>query len=1004
MMQIGIVVGGIECEGCWRAPCLIDMAKNFFPPQAMQQLVRKALTTKQEAVVSEKHPCVGQNWTKRVIDRMKRVPLWMLFLLGICLWIGFVGVKQALSLQVQNLGKVTKTQPLELVLPRTKQEDSSQSKLEPFNTLIKDTQKLEGLFTLYRNRKTDKVYLEVQPEQLNKNFLGTVTMESGIGERGIYSGLPLQDMLFYFRRVNNNLYFIVRNVNFRTEPGDPQWRSLERSFSDSVLYSLAIKSIHPTRQSFLIDLADLMLTDLPGLTPALKAYLGGSYELDTNKSYFGTTKAFPFNVEIESVYGFSVSDGEAAYLPTLPDSRALTLHIRYSLSELNQNNGYRPRLADERVGYFFTAYQDVSNNSRRDSFVRYINRWHLEKQDPSLPLSPPKKPIVFWIENAVPLEYREAIGEGVLMWNKAFEQAGFKDAIQVQQMPDNADWDPADVRYNTIRWFNSLDGFFAMGPTRVNPLTGEILDADIIVDASFVREMQQDFRRLVEQNQNQVEQNSVKQTSLLSNLIGSRQLCQSVAGRQSRSKGASLVSQLASAHDLCYGMESMRNFAMGQVSLSLLHDTPANSDQMQKYVHQYLRWVIAHEVGHTLGLRHNFHGSTLLTPQQLNNSNVTQTQGLVSSVMDYLPSNLAPQGTQQGQYFPAFVGPYDDWAIEYGYKQSDRTAGGIRGLLVSAIVPQSERRFLEEIAKRSVKPELAYATDEDIFDLNPDANSWDMSSDVLGYSKIQLDNAHAMWARLEKRYPMSGESYSALSELFDTVFWNYLQNVYFITKYVGGQTFQRSNAGEANSRLPFQPVSLEKQREALSVLQQYVFADNAFNFSPQLLNKLAPSRWIDWGNNAPVERLDYPIHDSVFFLQSLVLGDLLSSDRLSRLRDIEFKSGPKQALTLPELFLTLEKSIWTEVVQPDDKSTNISSIRRSLQREYLNRLTSMVLRTVEVPEDARTLAWYRLRELQGSLSSAIRKRGGQMDTYTKAHLEETRDRIRKTLDAQILAR
>ncbi|HEY9600050.1 MAG TPA: zinc-dependent metalloprotease [Allocoleopsis sp.] len=930
---------------------------------------------------------------------MRRVPLWMLFLLGICMWIGLIGVKQALSLQVQNVEKVTTTQHLELALAQATENDSS--KLHPFNTLVSNAEKLEGLFTLYRDRKTDNVYLEVQPQQLNKNFLSTITMESGIGERGIYSGLPLQDMMFYFRRVNNNLHFIVRNVNFRSEPGDAQWRSIARSFSDSVLYSLPIKSIHPTRQSFLIDLADLMLNDLPGLTPALKAYLGGNYQLDTSKSYFGTTKAFPFNVEIESIYGFSVNDGEVPNLSTLPDSRALTLHIRYSLSELKPNNGYRPRLADERVGYFFTAYQDVSNK-RRDPFVRYINRWHLEKQDPSLPLSPPKQPIVFWIENAVPVDYREAIREGVLMWNKAFEKAGFQDAIQVQQMPDNADWDPADVRYNTIRWFNSLDGFFAMGPSRVNPLTGEILDADIIVDASFVRAMQQDFRRLVEQNQTQA--NLIEQSSLLSSLIGSHHLCQSAVSRPLPSPQASVVSKLASAHDVCYGMESVRNFAIGQVGLSLLHDTAPSSEQMKEYVHQYLRWVITHEVGHTLGLRHNFHGSTLLAPQELNDSTITQTKGLVSSVMDYLPSNLAPQGTKQGEYFPAFVGPYDEWAIEYGYKQIDRAAGGIRGLLVSVLLPQSEQRFLEEIAQRSVNPELAYATDEDIFDLNPDANAWDMSKDVLGYSKIQLDNARAMWARLEKRYPLGGESYSELSELFDTVFWNYLQNVYFVTKYIGGQSFQRTKAGEANTRLPFEPVPVAKQREALSVLQEYVFADTAFNFSPQLLNKLAPSRWVDWGNNAPVERLDYPIHDSIFFLQSLVLRDLLSSDRLDRLRDIEFKSSPKQALTLPELFLTLEKSIWTEVVQPDDKSPNISSIRRSLQREYLNCLTRMVLRTVSVPEDARTLAWYRLRELQGSLGRAIRKRGGEMDTYTKAHLEETRDRIRKTLDAQILAR
>ncbi|AFZ18072.1 zinc-dependent metalloprotease [Allocoleopsis franciscana] len=917
---------------------------------------------------------------------MRRVPLWVLFLLSLFLWMGLIGIKQTFPLRAQQpLTPPATHTHTPLVLSQTKVKSSSDSELEAFDKLVADTEKLEGLFNLYRNQETAKIYLEVKPQQLNKNYLATVTMESGIGERGLYSGVPLQTWLFYFRRMNNNLHFVVRNVNFRAEPGDPQVRSLDRSFSDSVLYSLPIKSIHPNQETILIDLGDLMLTDFPGLTPFLEDALRGNYQLDADKSYFGTAKAFPANVEIESIYGFSLNSGEGDYLPTLPDNRALTLRVRYSLSQLEPNNSYRPRLADERVGYFLTTYQDFSNPKRRDSFVRYINRWHLEKQDPKAPLSPPKKPIVFWIENAVPLEYRQAIREGVLMWNKAFEKAGFQDAIQVEQMPDNADWDAADVRYNTIRWFNSLDGFFARGPARVNPLTGEILDADIVVDSGLVRDMQQDFRRLVEQNQGQ-------KNSLLSTLMGGGNLCPSVMDRSSASKKTSVLSQLAKDHDLCYGRESIQQSAIDRLGLSLLSSsTQLRSEQMKEYVDQRLRWVIAHEVGHTLGLRHNFRGSTLLAPQELNNTKVTQTKGLVNSVMDYLPINLAAQGTPQGDYFPVAVGVYDQWAIEYGYKPS------------GAIFAQRERRFLEEIAQRSTNPDLAYATDEDIFDLNPDANRWDMSSDVLTYSQTQLDNARAMWARLEKRYPSRGESYSELSELFDTVFWHYFQNVYFITKYIGGQSFYRNHAGDPNGRLPFEAVPVAKQREALSVLQKYVFAADAFQFSPQLLNKLAPSRWRDWGNDLKIERLDYPIHQSIFFLQSQVLGDLLSGDRLTRLQDIELKSPADQALTLPELFKTLEDSIWTEVLQPDDKSLSISSIRRSLQRSYLNQLTSMVLRTDNVPEDARTLAWYRLRQLQGSLNGTLRRHGGEMDTYTKAHLEETRSRIRKALDAQLQA-
>ena len=287
-----------------------------------------------------------------------------------------------------------------------------------------------------------------------------------------------------------------------------------------------------------------------------------------------------------------------------------------------------------------------------------------------------------------------------------------------------------------------------------------------------------------------------------------------------------------------------------------------------------------------------------------------------------------------------------------------------------------------------------------MYDLDPDVNAWDNSNDVLRYSQWQLNNARLMWDRLNKRYPAKGESYSELSDLFDQVFSHYLRHTHYITKYIGGQSFYRDHAVESNGRLPFAPVPLEIQRQALATLQKYVFAANAFNFPPSLLNKLAPSRWMHWGDRAMMGRLDYPIHDSIYALQSLVLKDLLSGDRLSRLRDIELKSQQGQALTLPELFSTLQQDIWTEVVEPDKEPMKISSLRRALQREHLELTTKMVLRTVDVPEDARTLAWYNLRQLRDQLNKTL-SRSRKLDEYTKAHLEETQARINKTLNAEI---
>ncbi len=843
-----------------------------------------------------------------------------------------------------------------------------------FNGIVNRVDKLEGLFTLYCSEDSGKVFLELKPEQLNKDYLAIVTLESGVGESGIYSGLPLSDFIFYFRRVNNRLHFVVRNVKFRTD-SIPEQRSLARSFSDSVLYSLEIATIEPKNKNILIDLNGLLMQDFPGLTPLLKYSLQADYRLDARKSYFGDVNSFPDNVEIDSIYGFSSIEG--SNLIAVPDSRALTLKVHYSFSQLRENNGYIPRLADDRVGYFTTTFQDLSNNNARESFVRYINRWHLEPSNPDAPLSPPKKPIVYWIENAVPLEYRDAIREGVLMWNKAFEKAGFQNAIEVQQMPDDANWKPADVHYNTIRWFNSLDAGFAKGPMRVNPFTGEILDADIIVDANMVRLVQQEYHALMEANSCQ----------------------ENTKGREDAGKFLDKFASSSSAHffssESCYGMESSNQAAMGALALSMLPDTTPSSETIKEYVHQYLRSLIAHEVGHTLGLRHNFHGSTMLAPEELNNTEITHTKGLVGSVMDYVPVNIAPQGVQQGDYFPGVIGPYDKWAIEYGYKKCPSTA-------LEVTIPESEKSFLDQIALASPQPELSYASDEDIWDINPLANVWDMSSDVLLYSQWQMDNARFMWQHLDKGYVSKGESYTNLRLKFNKVLKYYFRNATLLAKYIGGQSFRRLHTSN-DAAWTFVPVSLLKQRQALTKLQEYVFADNAFSFSPQLLNQLAPSRWEHWGNSAPNNRLDYPIHDRILGFQSTILRSLLDSDRLNRLQDIELKTLPGEALSIPELFDTLQTGIWTEVFAPGEPKP-ISSIRRSLQREHLNILLQMMLGTTNTPEDGRTLAWYKLRQLQKAIDARLKQLGESLDVYTLAHLEASGDRITKALNAQLLSK
>jgi hypothetical protein len=557
-------------------------------------------------------------------------------------------------------------------------------------------------------------------------------------------------------------------------------------------------------------------------------------------------------------------------------------------------------------------------------------------------------------------------------------------------MPDQADWDPADIRYNTIRWFSAFEsGLLGQGPSRVNPLTGQILDADILINASFARYTSQQFESLVQPQQMNL-MRSLAQLSGKPNLCNyglPAHLMQQTITAKPPAKSR-LAFKPSGDDDLCYGIEASRQFAIGSLSLNMLHYISPKSPEMKQYVQDFLRSLVAHEVGHTLGLRHNFQASTMLPPEQLNNQAITRQKGLLASVMDYPAVNIAPPETPQGDYFTHSIGPYDAWAIEYGYKPS-----GMRS-------PTAETRFLNQIARRAPEPELAYATDEDMFaDLDPNTQPFDLSGNLLTYAPWQFDNARLLWQRLDQNYPRSGESFNEVRVLFDDIFDYYFQYARFLTTFIGGQSFNRYRSGDAAGRLPFEPIALEQQRQALTLLQQYVFDESKFRFSPVFLNKLAPSRWFHWGEIPQFDSLEYPIYDRILVMQAITLRRLLSNDRLTRLRDAELKTH-NQTLTIPDLLNFLQTTIWREVLQPEENLT-LSSLRRGLQREHLNQMIRMVLYKVPVPDDARTVARYELKQLRTALETQLRRKSKQLDVVTRAHLEEVSDRITKALDAEL---
>ena len=342
----------------------------------------------------------------------------------------------------------------------------------------------------------------------------------------------------------------------------------------------------------------------------------------------------------------------------------------------------RPRLADSRIGHFGTAKVNFSDDSRFLPVRWYVQRWRLEKKDPNAELSEVVKPITFYIGNEIPEKYREPIRQGIVEWNKGFERIGLKNAIVVKQQPDDADYDLGETQYSSVRWMaTATPSFGAIGPSQVDPRTGEILDADIGWDASQVR----NIRALKTES-------VVTYTPMYDAVSG--ELNPAAIGI------AGGMGSTGNSHRFCAHFEhASREVGFAMSLLEARGELDPNSPEADQLVFDFLKDVTMHEVGHTLGLRHNFHASTAVSQQQASDRAYAEKNGLTGSVMEYTPVNLALKGEQQGAYFTPTLGAYDYWAIEYAYKPFSA---------------EQENLELAKIAARASDPQLAFATDEDI--------------------------------------------------------------------------------------------------------------------------------------------------------------------------------------------------------------------------------------------------------------------------------------------------
>lgn len=415
-----------------------------------------------------------------------------------------------------------------------------------------------------------------------------------------------------------------------------------------------------------------------------------------------------------------------------------------------------------------------------------------------------------------------------------------------------------------------------------------------------------------------------------------------------------------------------------------------DSSLAEKFVNDFLVGLIAHEVGHTLGLRHNFRASTIHKFHELQNEKLTMAEGVSGSVMDYIPVNIAPEGTHQGQYWQTTPGTYDYWAIEYAYKP------------INADSSEGELPELEKIASKVSDPKLAYGTDEDAFGfapqgIDPVTNVFDLGDDPLSYYRTRIALSKELWGKLESKFDKPGTRYQKFLRVFSQGFRDYSLGALTASKYIGGIYHRRDHVGDPGNRLPYEPVPAVKQREAFGFLKANIFGPQTFNFPASLLNKLAIERFYDFEFSVfQVQRNDFPIHDVILSIQKGPLERLYNQITLNRLVDIELRYEKNQdKFTMAEMFKGLREAIWSEL----NTGKNVNSFRRGLQRAHLTKLVELVVRPPKgTPEDATTMARADLVTIQKTIDKATK---GKLDDVTRAHFDETRARIDAALKAAI---
>ena len=817
---------------------------------------------------------------------------------------------------------------------------SKKEDIKPMSSMTKKHSVYQGLFPIYQDSTSGDTYFLITKDQLNRDYLYFSQIADGVVDAGYFRGSYQASRIFSFEKHFNRVQVRLKNIHYEFDQDSELSRAAKANINEPIILTEKIVAANKAMDSLLIRANSLVMGEgISQIKFPQHAGIGNKRlfslgELNPTSSKILSIKNYPENTSVRTEYVFTNKYPSNRGSTAVTDARSVSIKYDHHFIELPEVP-MGSRIEDPRVGYFSTT---VTNMTTKETIPwrDRIHRWRLDKKDPEAALSEPVKPITWWIENTTPAELRPTIREGVEAWNKAFEKAGFKNAVLVKEQPDDAVWDAGDIRYNVLRWTSSpRPPFGGYGPSFVDPRTGEILGADIMLEYVFITNRIQEYELFEHTGMGWLKENPDTEDH-------SKHQCQFAEELQ---------------NTMLYGMEVLDALDLPKEA----HNT---------FLKEALMELCLHEIGHTLGLTHNMKASSIYSLEQLADKELMQKQGPTGSVMDYAPSNLPWVQGDDVQYFHVVPGPYDYWAIEFGY------------------TPVKNDTEMKAILAKSTDTLLVFGNDADDMrssfrGIDPRVMISDMSSDPVAHAIKMIEQADGLLGQIKDKYGKGDRSYQELLRAYSVLTGRQAIALNVMTRQIGGIYMDRSFADQSTSNKPFTPVPEATQKAAMRALIKYGFAPDAFTPGTDLLEYLQPQRR---GFSASSRNQDPMFHDRVLFAQAQAIDHLLHPNTLRRLIDSELYGN---TYTLDEMMSELTNGIFLA-----DNNQKVNSVRQNLQNRYIDELISITKPPSGYRTHAISMAMYELTRIKRWMQIP------GLDTLTKAHRLHQANKIKVALEGK----